>query len=122
MPAPSNGQDLSDTNVAQHETQSQDKKTLRDPMTEEITRLEQQIKKLEQGKTDAFLAGEMRVARQAGKELREQIEKPKDDNAKAVKDAELAGEMRVARQAGKDIRQREVLFTEYDIWWRGCIQ
>ena len=91
-------------------------------MTEEITRLEQQIKKLEQGKTDAFLAGEMRVARQAGKELREQIEKPKDDNAKAVKDAELAGEMRVARQAGKDIRQREVLFTEYDIWWRGCIQ
>ena len=56
-------------------TVSQFRYSERDPLTEDITRLEQQIKKLEQGKKDAFVAGEMRVARQAGKDIRQREER-----------------------------------------------
>lgn len=57
----------------------------RDPLTEEIVRLESQIARLERKASEAFLAGQMRTARQAGKEVREQIEKAerKQENLEA---------------------------------------
>lgn len=67
----------------------------RDQLASEISSLEQQIKKLEQGKSDAFLAGQMRAARQAGKEVRkatERIEK-------------LQGQLADARQLAKDTKK-----------------
>ena len=67
----------------------------RDYEAAEIARLEQRIAALEQGKSDAFLAGQMRTARQAGKETRRLTEKIDT----------LKGKLEEAKQTAKDTKK-----------------
>lgn len=86
---------VSGNSVPQDGTNRQSQFSERDELAAEITNLEAQIKKLEQGKSDAFLAGQMRTARQAGKDVRkatERIEK-------------LQGQLADARQLAKDTKK-----------------
>lgn len=95
MPAPSNGRGLSDSNIAHSAAESQEQKSDRDYEAAEIARLEQRIEALEQGKADAFLAGQMRTARQAGKETRRLEEKINT----------LKGKLDAAKQTAMDTRK-----------------
>lgn len=85
----------SNKKVPQSTAQSQVQKSDRDYEAAEIARLEQRIEALEQGKSDAFLAGQMRTARQAGKETRRLTEKIDT----------LKGKLDAAKQTATDTRK-----------------
>ena len=107
------------------------KMSVRDKTQADIAELESEISSLEnirkgkispKAEQDLFLAGEMRLSRQAGAEVRKlndrisnlekQLQQANELLKQSVADAELAGEIHVARQAAEEMGKKDNLLQQ----------